>query len=235
MSNLLACPSCQAPVQVAGKYCQECTKCEICHKPLNWKEVEYCERQFAQDENATKPIFEHPSCFKAIEKTALAYADVTIPKALFDKLNACRLLIEPNMDLAKKTNEQDGDIQAQRFIHELAKERSYEEHREYLYMQLSKMESVCATFSLAISKYRRDIEDSLKTKDKKRQAQADNERQAHSDKAPKTHGGTLIASEKKAQGKVNKATALLMALGYSEEEAKAKIAAKPDKATETVN
>lgn len=209
------------PLSVEGGFCQECALCYLCHKTLSPAEYFFCLREAERDSDPdagiiSNPVFVHPSCFSEAERSTLASETVTIPRELFNKLNACRLLIEPlkiggmkDEDvLQSKTQEQDAGVKATWFIHESAKSRSSEDHQEYLYSVLRRMESCAATLSLAVSKQRRSIELNLDKKVAKQNLEAREERQRHtSHKTPKTEARTerrQLSQEERAIERIQK-------------------------------
>lgn len=219
-------------------YCKQCAVCEICHKALTVTEyfqaVRESDRKSVSDKEGTYlPSFCHPACFTENEKTILNSQEITIPKSLFDKLNLCRQIMMPieidGQVLSAKSQDVDADLRMTAFangeigpppfyISDSAKLRSFEEHQEYLYLMLRKMESACAALSLVLSKGRRAIEVNLSKKDQEAFQEAlHTEREKHSKKAPKA----TAKVEKKAVTRFDKAVAsFVKILGISEDEAK---------------
>jgi hypothetical protein len=208
-------PLCRSghPLATPGGYCPTCATCSLCKRPLTATEYHWTLEHTPESQ---EPTFRHPGCFSEIERLTLATEEVSIPRALFDKLNACRLLLEPLEDRNVKTNEQDADLKVQRWIHESAQTKTYEKHSEYLYLVLRRMESACATLSLAVSKQRRVIEQELSEKDKQAHLEARTAAKAHRDLAPTTHKKV----EKRKLTKEEKAVADLVGLGLSEADAR---------------
>jgi hypothetical protein len=211
-------PLCRAghPLATPGGYCPTCATCQLCKRPLTATEYHWTLEHTPESQD---PAFRHPGCFSEVERLTLATEEVSIPRALFDKLNACRLLLEPLEDRNVKTNEQDADICMHRWIHESAKTKSYEEHSKYLVLVLIRMESACATLSLATNKQRRVIEQELSEKDKQAHLEARTAAKAHRDLAPTTHKKV----DKRKLTKEEKAVAALVALGLSEADARQSI------------
>jgi hypothetical protein len=211
-------PLCRAghSLQTPGGYCPTCATCSLCKRQLTVTEyhwtLEHCKE-------GQEPNFRHPGCFSEVERLLLASEEVSIPRALFDKLNACRLLLEPLEDRNVKTNEQDADIRCQHWIHNSAQTRSYEDHSQYLYLVLRRAESICTTLSLAVSKQRRTIEQELSEKDKLAHLEARTTARAHRDLAPTTHKKV----EKRKLTKEDKAIQALVNLGLSEADARKSI------------
>lgn len=221
----------QHSLAIENGYCKECALCYLCHKTLSPAEYFFCLREAERDSDPdagiiSNPLFVHPSCFSEAERARLLSETVTIPRELFNKLNACRLLIEPmkiegmkDSDvLQSKTQEQDAGVNATWFIHESAKERSSEDHQEYLYIVLRRMESCAAVLSLAVSKHRRSIELNLDKKVAKQNQDAREERQYHTKhKTPKTEARTerrQLSQEERAIERIQKL------LGCTPDEAK---------------
>lgn len=212
-------------------YCLSCAICYICNKHLDPRDYFFCLREAARDSDPeagifSNPSFVHPSCFSDSEKAILASETLNIPKSLFNKLNARLLIMEPleiggmkDTDvLAAKTQEQDAYIKAKSFIHDSARLRTSEEHQEYLYTVLRRMESFCAALSLAVSKSRRSVELNLDKKIADQNQKAREERRQHENhKTPKTEA----RAEKKVQTAEDKKLQKMMnLLGCSEEEAR---------------
>lgn len=183
------------------------------------------------DESLTSE-FRHPGCFKELELIELTQESVTISRAMFDKINACRLLQEPlRTDTNVKENEKDSDNRTHQWIATSAATEPYETHSQYLYVVLRRMESACATLSLVLSKSRKSIESELSAKDQEAQAAArlearkrvkttkelEKERKEHADRAPHTHA----VAEKRKLTKEEKGIEFLMTkFGMSEADAR---------------
>lgn len=202
-------------------YCLTCATCYICHKQLNPQEYFFSLREADRGSDLeagiiNNPVFVHPSCFSEAEKAILASESLTIPKSLFNKLNARLLIMEPleiggmrDTDvLAAKTQEQDAYNKAQSFIYDSARIRNSEEHQEYIYTVLRRMESFCAALSLTVSKSRRATELNLDKKIADQNQKAREERrQSQEHKTPKTEARTerkvQTAEDKKLQKMMN--------------------------------
>ena len=157
------------------KYCKSCNICEICSNPLSPAEYEWCIRQGERNSDGTKQsfldnlTFVHPSCFKESELLTMSTDSVTLPRRLFDKLNACRLLIEPKSDLSVKANEYEAEcfLNTTKWFHELSFDDKYKMGK--------RLESIAAACSMILKPHRREIDDSLakqeqeKFKDAKKQ------------------------------------------------------------------
>lgn len=208
MSETTESPKCfyNHSIGTAGGYCKECAKCTICQKPLTSVEYSFCLRSAAA--RSEEPVFEHPGCFKEIDRLSLASESVTLTKAVFDKLNAARLLLTVDLSFNVKSHEVEGDYQASRWIHEM----NFEEQ----YLFLRKMESVCATVSLALSKHRKDVEAKLDARDQEKYADARKVREIQKVAAPKL----AARIEKKVRTKEEKAAeSYAKAIGCTIEEA----------------
>ena len=174
---------CRAGHQLAtqGGYCTECATCAICKKPLT--SVEYTMRLRESERNSEDPIFEHPYCYSEIEMLAAVTETIEIPKSLYEKMNMARLMITVSEDLNTRTNEFDADIRARNYYRTIGfHEMSYAEQA----MNLRRMESICATLSLMMSKSRRHIEKDLSDRDQALYEKARSERSTNSIRAPHT-------------------------------------------------
>lgn len=185
-------------------FCKECAVCYLCQKPLTPAEYFYDLRQAERDSDPAagiiaNPTFTHSSCELETARHLIVSESVTIPRRMFDLLNSCRLLIEPleiggmgkDESLSIKTQEADAARQSTYFISRSAIERNAEEHQEYLYTCLRRMETCCAVLSLAVSKSRRSTELNL---DKKIAAQnldaRETRRKMESNPTPRTAAKT---------------------------------------------
>ena len=211
-------------------YCKECAVCAICKSPLTPAEYFQDLRTAARESDASagiivNPIFTHSACILEQSKPLLAVETVTIPRELFNHLNQCRLLIEPmklggmrdDEVLAAKTQEMDAGLQASYWISESAKTRTSEQHQEYLYQCLRRMETICAAASLALSKSRRVIELKL---DQKVAAQNEEARRKRQEMEERPTPKTAAKIERKALTREEKAIqGFMKTLGCSEAEA----------------
>ena len=225
MSETTTNPACPQghPVQLLGGFCRTCATCRICGKSMSVIEYEFCLRQAAKastEETTVQPTFEHPACFSEIDRLTIAAETAPVPKHVLDKLNAARLLIEPQLDRNIRTNEQDADIRGQQWIHESAQGRNHEEHQKYLVFVLRRLESLCATFSLAVSKQRRTIEESLNREEIEAFEVARQARAVHAIKAPKTVAKKQTKEEKEL---ANAVATLMRFTGITETAALAQI------------
>ena len=225
-------PLCRAGLHetpLTAGYCSECAICQYCHKQLTVTEYNWCYAIAAKHEVPVS--FQHPGCFSELERLTVNSESITIPRILFEKLNAARLLLEPIPELSHKTNEFDSEIKTRQFIHEMKLEDQF--------LVLKRLESAASTVSMLLSKHRREIEQTLserdkakyekarqgnreKTKEEKAAEKAEKERLAHANRAP----GTTGRVEAKKLTKEEKAIAALISIGLSESEAKESIKRK---------
>lgn len=186
-------------------YCLTCAKCDLCLKQLTVAEYEWNLRNNAKNEGLPRRM-EHPACLRQEERLELASESVTVTRSTLDKLNAARLLIEPNMSWGIDTNQQDAQFAAQRLMHMMSTEQ--------VVVMLARLESVCAALTLATRKDRKPIEIRIKQK------QAEDFKAANAARnAPKVPKTTLKV-EKRQLTKEDKAVQALMNIGLSEEEAR---------------
>lgn len=186
------------PLAIENGWCKVCSTCKICQKLLTPTEYFWCIREGLKEES--EPVFEHPGCYNEMEKLTLQSDSIKITNGLFAKLNASRLLIEPLEDLNIRTNENDADIQTQRWMHLAGQGKTHDEAMEYYYVTLRRMESACATLSLAVSKARRAIETDIAGRDRENYQKAQKERKTHEVKAPHTYQAKItkqISKEEK--------------------------------------
>jgi hypothetical protein len=165
-------PLCRAnlhEISVPGGYCATCAHCLVCQKQMSAVELDWC---YARAQKAGEEvIFEHPRCFSPADRESLANKTVEIPQHLFDKLNAARLLFEPSDDLSRSSNEK----QAELFLTPWLVDMDYEN----LCLFLIRLESIASATMLAIGRSHKDIDLSLKERDKSKFAEAEKERQSH--------------------------------------------------------
>lgn len=240
-------PVCFAGHQLSIKdgFCRQCAICNLCSKPLDPSEYFYALRQADRESEKdfiVNPVFVHTTCFTESELSILTSETVTIPRALFNKLNACRLIFEPlilggqgkDEILEIKTNENDAEIKTNDWIHESAKTKTADEHLEYLYFCLRRMESASAALSLAISKHRRSVELNLDKKYAEQAEQARKDRKKASENpTPRTREKVETAQVKKAVTREEKAIASFMkVLGCTEAEARAMVQKAPPATSE---
>lgn len=204
-------------------FCPECAICTTCKRGITQTEYQWCLRQ--ADEFESEPEFQHPGCFKELERIALSNEEIPIPRSLFNKLNACRLLIEPIEDWSVRTNEVDAEYRTQRWIHQM--DLTTKEGSEACFIALRRMETISATLSLALSKSRRSISRGLEEKEMGKWQEVQEARKAP--KTPKTATKKLIglvASATKEDKLREKLVQNLIDLGMSEEAARESIKRK---------
>ena len=214
-------PVCSAGHEVlrTSGFCKICAVCSICQKDLTVAEYEWCLRTNAKSED--EPIFEHPGCLRQVEKEQLASETATVPRRILDKLNAYRLLLEPNMSWGINTNQMDAQFSTQRFIHQSTPEE--------IVMMLARAEAMCAALSLATRKDRKPIEIRIKQK------QTADFQEAAARRKESATPKTVAKVERKILSKEDKAVAVLLGLGtYTEEEAREEVNARSKRNQEKV-
>lgn len=218
-------------ISLEGGFCRSCAVCKHCHKPLTVLEWEHCLRtaykSLKEDletnpESSLHPTFQHQSCFSELERESLRNETITISKALFDKLNSARLLIDANMDLSTKVNQEEAALLTVRWLHE----KTFEEQ----YVSLLRIESIASAMSLAVGKKRRDLETKLQSFDKERMEKVETYRQINT-----TEHKRKATKEQKTEKQANKAIQFLMdSAGLTKEEAEKSLTEMKTKKNQTI-
>lgn len=151
--------------------------CLICNLPLTAVEINYCKYQ-SNIRNESNPTFEHPRCLTEEQKEILKSKTIEIPLILFAKLNAQRLLFEPNLDVLTSTNEEVADFAAQRLMVDMDHEA------QCVFVKI--VESVAASARMVLSRARIDLNKELKERDDKIYKESGEARKANEIKAPRT-------------------------------------------------
>ena len=137
---------------------QNSKTCEHCHEPLTEKEIAFCEELAAKYEYETIH-YEHSACLDEAEKEEVRNG-VQISQAVFDKLNAARLLCVGNPNFTPQANQHEALAALPLFL--------IDQTLEQKFMSLIKMETVAAAMSAALAPQRRQLEDLFKEQDKQK-------------------------------------------------------------------
>jgi|SRR5215471_15889560 len=229
--EFVECLVCHKPLGYDSKMhgymlCHEHLKCEDCGDEVNVVEAEWCLKKYKQEckecdaENIPYHEFKvyHTRCY------ALRYKPTqTVTQEELDKLNLCRLMIEPDLERDFTSNENEAFRQSERYVADMNFEQKCRHE--------AKLQACLAQVQIAIRKDPHYKKESLAEREKTRYNNARKEALTSSRPASKTpddateiqigqfmeiHGLTERSVAKKIMADRNKAIKGLVAIGIPE-------------------
>ncbi len=205
------CLICSKPLGQATKdaqipFCHACRNCSSCGSPLGPHECQLVLEEFEENkgnsEVTLKSLVMHARCSSLSRKNGDEDPSVLVKQSYLNYLNACRLLIEPNMDLSVETNEKDAEVKC--FAPPIA-QLSFEEK----FVVLRRMQSCVAHISIAVRAKMKDVKEALDVKEKKKweKAQAEAKTSARPTSGPPDEKELLLAEFQRKNGFGDRASA----------------------------
>ena len=167
-------PTCNKPLgqdtkDLDYRVCHDHRACSICGLELKPSEVQICHDKAIENNESLE--LAHPRCLITAGRLGTLESDPTIAlkQSTYNLLNSARLMIDPDMELSVKTNENNAMIHHSRFI-------AGKSHDE-LYAHQMMLEACLASVRIAIQmdkkelKKRADERETLKHEKAKQQAQ----------------------------------------------------------------
>lgn len=190
--------------------------CSVCQKELTVVEFDWC---VDQNKKHSTNVFQHPRCFSAEELALIQSESISIPRHLFDKANAARLLFEPSPDeITHSLDHKSIQVQTEYWL----VGQSFEYTRAFV----RKMESVASAARLILNRLDREKNFSPE-KEEAYWKRVEQERSIHAVKAPAT---AAKAERKVLSAEEKKLKFFMQSLGMSREDALASIKEAEEKA-----
>lgn len=147
-------PTCGAPLGHDSKeqgylVCLTHRICPLCEKDLTATEVEICWRSAQKDDPANPYLsldLRHARC--VILTSGSLDPTLTIKQSEYDRLNAARLMVDPDMNLSIACNENNALLRAQAFASSLVENMSFDK----AYVHLKMLEACVAAVNVFIAK-----------------------------------------------------------------------------------
>lgn len=179
--------------------------CSVCGKQLTLVEYDWCK---SQNEKYSTDVWQHPRCFTAEELALIQSESVSVPRHIFDKANAARILFEPSPDeITHSIDHKTIQTQTEYWL----VGQSFEYTRAFV----RKMESVASAARLILGRLDREKNFSPE-KEEAYWKRVEQERSIHAVKAP----ATAAKAEKKILSKEEKQVAAFIKIGMSEADAR---------------
>lgn len=207
------CLICSKPLGQSTKdaqipFCHSCRNCTECGSPLGTTDCklvmeEYEEVESSKCETPLKDLIKHSRCSSLHRKNGEEDPSVLVKQSYLNYLNACRLLIEPNMDLSPETNEKDAEVKC--FAAPIAS-LSFEEK----FVVLRRMQSCVAHLSIAVRSKMKDVQATLDAKEKLKwdKAQKEASTSARPKAGPPDEKELLLAEFQRKNGFGDRSSAL---------------------------
>lgn len=156
--------------------CKDHRACAICTQPVSPHEIRSCYLEVLETLNdnpestiQSTPISElitiqHARCSSVTRKSAEQDPSVALKQSYLDYLNNARLLIEPDVDLSRESNEKLAGLAAEKWL--------ADKPLDYILLFLRRMESIVAHTSIRLRKDRKVIEAELDKRERAKFAAA---------------------------------------------------------------
>lgn len=155
-------------------FCMECSPCFICGKTLTPQEYFQYQRWHWKADNKNRPWEpSHSSCWTEQEKAIARTETVTIPKALYERMNLYLGLVEGSTTDSDITNRSQAQIAVARLYSQVWS------NFETAHVALQRMEEACIQLHLLIKDHRIEIQEKRDEKQKAKFEETTKYRQQH--------------------------------------------------------
>jgi hypothetical protein len=211
MTPVSECLICQKPLGQGTKdaqipFCHTCRNCTECGAPLGPTECRLVVEEADETlklEGAAEYTIKHSRCSTLHRKNGDEDPSVLVKQSYLNYLNACRLLIEPNMDLSEETNEKDAEVKChQAPIVSMSFEQKF--------ITLRRMQACVAHLALATRAKMKDVQATLDKKERAKWEAAQKEAQtsARPKSGPPDEKELILAEFQRKNGLNDRASAL---------------------------